>query len=77
MYDSLPHACAPRQCTNNAVKISDYQEGQVYHYDYEVEAVSQMRNGISKDDQSNVKMVARISIQPLSPCEFNLQVSLR
>ena len=61
--------CHAYQCINGN---SDFVQGQVYTYDYEVTSVTQMKS--SPQDSSSLSIKSRAKIQALSACRFSLQV---
>ena len=61
--------CHSYQCTSGN---SDFVEGQVYTYDYDVTSITQMKS--SPQDSSSLGIRSRAKIQVLSSCRFSLQV---
>lgn len=66
--------CPQRQCSQDT--IENYHVGKVYQYDYQVEAITEMRS-TSSGAPSRVNIMARAMIHVLSPCQFSLKVLLK
>ena len=53
-------------------KLWSYEVGRDYTYDYQVEAISSMKG--TTDEESSLKIGAKVTFQLLSPCNFLLKV---
>ena len=53
-------------------KLWSYKVGRDYTYDYQVEAISSMKG--TTDEESSLKIGAKVTFQLLSPCNFLLKV---
>jgi len=49
-----------------------YKVGRDYTYDYQVEAISSLKG--TTDEESSLKIGAKVTFQHLSPCNFLLKV---
>ena len=62
--------CSTQHCLPN--KLWSYKEGRDYTYDYQVEAISSMKG--TTDEESSLKIGAKVTFQLVSPCNFLLKV---